>query len=104
MTHAWHLFVLRLQLDELMISRDDFVADLAERGVATSVHFIPIFLHSYYRNKYGFKPEDYPITMANYERFLSLPLNPRMSDDDVDFVVSSVIDLAAAHRRRRLAA
>ena len=103
-THAWHLFVLRLQLDELMISRDDFVADLAERGVATSVHFIPIFLHSYYRNKYGFKPEDYPITMANYERFLSLPLNPRMSDDDVDFVLSSVIDLAAAHRRRRLAA
>lgn len=103
-THAWHLFVLRLQLDDLMISRDDFIAGLAERGVATSVHFIPIFLHSYYRDKYGLKPEDYPVAMSNYERFLSLPLHPRMSDDDVDFVLSSVIDLAAAHSRRRMAA
>lgn len=103
-SHAWHLFVLRLQTDELMICRDDFISELAQRGVATSVHFIPIFLHSYYRNKYGFKVEDYPVTMANFERFLSLPLNPRMSDDDVDFVISSVIDLAAANQRRRLAA
>ena len=103
-THAWHLFLLRLHLDDLMITRDDFIAGLAERGVATSVHFIPIFMHSYYRNKYGFKPENYPVTMSNFQRFLSLPLNPRLSDDDVELVLSSVIDLAAAHRRRRFAA
>ena len=103
-SHAWHLFVLRLQPDELMISRDDFIAGLAERGVATSVHFIPIFLHSFYQKKYGLRAGDFPIAMSNFERFLSLPLNPRMSDDDVDFVLNAVVDIASRHRSRRWAA
>ena len=96
---ALHLYVLRFQLDRLNVTRDEIIAHLAEVGVRTSVHFIPIHTHPFYREKYGYAPEDFPVANAEFERMISLPLNSRMSNEDVAYVIESVRDLVANARR-----
>lgn len=59
------------------------------------MHFIPIHIHPYYRDKYGFKPQDFPVAYDSYERMVSLPLSPRMNDQDVADVIEAVLELAA---------
>lgn len=97
--HAWHLYVLRLNLETLSINREQFIEELTKRKVGTSVHFIPVHRHSYYRNKYHFTPTDFPVAEANYQRALSLPLNLRLSDADVGYVIEAVFDVAKRFRR-----
>lgn len=97
--HAWHLFVLRLQPGTLTIDRARFIEELKARNIATSVHFIPIHNHPYYRNKYSFSPSDFPVAQAHYERALSLPLHPGLSDDDVSDVCEAVLDVVRTYRR-----
>jgi dTDP-4-amino-4,6-dideoxygalactose transaminase len=97
--HAWHLFVIRLRPGVLSIDRGNFIEELRKRNIGASVHFIPIHLHPYYRDKYGFRPTDFPVALESYERMLSLPLNPRLSDADVDDVIEAVHDVVATHRR-----
>jgi len=97
--HAWHLYVLRLRAEALKIERDQFIEELTARKIGTSVHFIPVHLHSFYRNKYGLKERDFPVTFDNYLRMLSLPLNPRMTDQDVADVIEAVLDIVTQNRR-----
>jgi dTDP-4-amino-4,6-dideoxygalactose transaminase len=97
--HAWHLYVLRLRREVLRIGRDQFIEELKERNIGTSVHFIPIHVHPYYRNKYGYKPEDFPVAWENYQRMLSLPLNPCLSDQDVADVIEAVLDVVRQYQR-----
>ena len=97
--HAWHLYVLRLRPDALTIARDAFIEELRHRNIGTSVHFIPIHLHPYYRAKYQYRPDSFPIAFGNYERMLSLPLNPRLSDADVTDVIEAVLDVVRRYRR-----
>lgn len=97
--HAWHLYVLRLRPDVLRITRDRFIDELTARNIGTSVHFIPIHLHPFYRNKYGYTPADFPVAFANYERLLSLPLHPGLTDQDVADVIEAVLDVAQTFRR-----
>ena len=97
--HAWHLYVLRLRLDALRIGRDRFIEELTARNIGTSVHFIPVHLHPYYRDKYGYAPEAFPVAYGNYLRLLSLPLHPGLSDRDIDDVIEAVLDVARTHRR-----
>lgn len=102
--HAWHLFVLRLHLPMLSIDRDEFIRQMHQRGVGTSVHFIPMHLHSFYRQKYAYRDEDFPVAYQQFQRALSLPLNPAMTSVDVNQVITAVRQVCAAYRRRRLAA
>ena len=95
--HAWHLYALRLRLEALTISRDRFIEELAERNIGTSVHFIPIHLHPYYRDRYGFTPASFPVACSNYQRLLSLPLNPALTDQDVSDVIEGVLDVLRNH-------
>lgn len=97
--HAWHLYVLRLRLEALRIDRNRFIDELKARNIGTSVHFIPIHLHPYYRDKYGYKPVDFPVAYANYQRMLSLPLNPRLTDEDVADVIEAVLDVVRVYQR-----
>jgi len=97
--HAWHLYVLRLVPGTLRIDRDRFIAELAARHIGTSVHFIPIHLHPYYRDRYGYAPQSFPVAWSNYGRLLSLPLNPRLTDDDVTDVIEAVRDVVRVNRR-----
>lgn len=91
--HAWHLYVLRLDEDLLGITRNQFIEELKVRNIATSVHFIPVHLHPYYRDKYDYEPGDYPVARDEYERMVSLPLCPRMDDQDVNDVIEAVYDV-----------
>lgn len=97
--HAWHLYVLRLHPEMLTIGRDRFIDELTGRGIQTSVHFIPIHRHPYYREKYGYAPQDFPVANNNYERMLSLPLNPRITDAEVHRVCEAVLDVVRVFRR-----
>ena len=96
--HAWHLYVLRLRDDALMIGRDRFIQELADRNIGTSVHFIPIHIHPYYRDKYGYTPGSFPVAYDNYRRMLSLPLNPGLTDRDVGDVIEAVLDVVRTYR------
>jgi dTDP-4-amino-4,6-dideoxygalactose transaminase len=91
--HAWHLYVLRLRDDALTIGRDRFIQELTDRNIGTSVHFIPIHIHPYYRDKYGFTPDSFPVAYDNFRRMLSLPLNPGLTDQDVSDVIEAVLDV-----------
>ena len=88
--HAWHLYPLRLNLDRVRTSRAEAIDALAAVGVGTSVHFIPLHLHPYYRRTYGYAPGDLPVAAREYEREISLPIYPDLADDDVDYVVESL--------------
>ena len=67
--------------------------------IGVSVHFIPVHLHPYYRNRLGLAPEDLPVALDNYERAISLPLYPRMADEDVDYVAEVVRWIVEMNRR-----
>jgi dTDP-4-amino-4,6-dideoxygalactose transaminase len=97
--HAWHLYVIRLNPGALRITREQFIEEMRERRIGTSVHFIPVHTHPYYRDRYGFKPEDFPVAYAEFQRIVSLPLNPRMSDRDVEDVIEAVADVVEKFRR-----
>ncbi len=97
--HAWHLYVLRLRPETLTIDRGRFIEELKARNIGTSVHFIPVHLHPFYRDRYGYAPGDFPVALDSYERMLSLPLNPGMSDADVADVVDAVLDVVERFRR-----
>jgi dTDP-4-amino-4,6-dideoxygalactose transaminase len=98
-SHAWHLYVLRLHLEQLTIDRDGFIRELTDRNIGTSVHFIPIHLHPYYRDRYGYSPQDFPVAYSEYLKTISLPLHPGLSDSDVRDVIDAVIDVVERHRR-----
>ena len=97
--HAWHLYVLRLRPEALTISRAQFIDELTERNIGTSVHFIPIHLHPYYRDRYGYAPMDFPVAKGAYDRMLSLPLHPGLSQADVGDVIAAVFDVANRYQR-----
>jgi dTDP-4-amino-4,6-dideoxygalactose transaminase len=97
--HAWHIYALRLNLECFSIGRDEFIGEMRERGIGTSVHFIPVHLHPYYRDKYGYHPGDFPVAFTEYKRLISLPLYPGMADGDAERVVSAVQEIAGTHTR-----
>ena len=90
---AWHLYPLRIREGALKITRDEFIEELRKRNIGTSVHFIPIHTFTYYVEKYGYKPEDYPVAFNESERLITIPLHPGLSDDDVKDVVGAVLDI-----------
>lgn len=95
--HAWHLYMLRLNLDHLGIDRASFVEELKQRHIGVSVHFIPLHLHPYYRESYGYQPGDFPVAYAEYLREISLPIYSKMSDQDVQDVIDAVLDIVETH-------
>jgi dTDP-4-amino-4,6-dideoxygalactose transaminase len=97
--HAWHLYVLRLRPGTLRIDRGRFIEELNLRGIGASVHFIPMHLHSYYRDRYGYAPGAFPVAYENFGRLLSLPLSAGLSAGDVDAVVEAVLDIVQSYRR-----
>lgn len=99
-THAWHLYVVRLEQSLLGIDRDGFMAELGELGIGTGLHFTPVHLHQHYRRDGRNSPGDLPVTEAAGETVLSLPLYPDMTDEEQDRVVAAVRTVAEAHRVR----
>ena len=97
--HAWHLYTLRIRSELLQIDRARFIEELTRRNIGSSVHFIPIHVHPFYRDKYGLAPDDFPVAYSNYQRLVSLPLHPGLGDKDVADVIAAVEDIAHAFAR-----
>jgi perosamine synthetase len=91
--HAWHLYPIRLNLERLRISRAEFITEMREREIGTSVHFMPLHLHPFYRERYQYRRQDFPNAVEAYERLISLPIYPQMKDNDVADVVAAVQDI-----------
>ncbi len=96
---AWHLYVLRLHLDRLRIGRSEVVERLKERGVGTSVHFIPLHMHPYYRDAYHYCDESFPVAKREYYRSFSLPIFPGMTQEQISYVIEQVIEVVTEVRR-----
>jgi len=84
---SWHLYVIKVD------NRDEIIEKLKERHIGTSVHFIPIHKHTYYKNKYGYEEENYPVANAVFEKSLSLPIYPDMTEKEVQYVIDNVLSL-----------
>ncbi|MCI0712901.1 MAG: DegT/DnrJ/EryC1/StrS family aminotransferase [Chloroflexi bacterium] len=89
-THPYHLYILRLNLDTITLDRNQFINELRNLNIGTSVHWIPLHIHPYYRDTYGYVPEDFPVAYGQYQRVVSLPIYSAMSDEDVEDVISAV--------------
>lgn len=98
-THSWHLYVLRLNLDTLTIDRDAFIQSMVDRGVGCSVHFIPLHMHPYWRDRYSLTPDLFPVASREFDRVVSLPIYPSMTDEQVGHVIDSVLSIVATHKR-----
>jgi dTDP-4-amino-4,6-dideoxygalactose transaminase len=97
--HAWHLYVLRVQPSALRIDRDRVIEELRQRGIGTSVHFIPLHLHPLYQNKFGYRAGQFPNAEERFNGAISLPIYPSMTPDDVDRVIEALHDVASRYRR-----
>jgi dTDP-4-amino-4,6-dideoxygalactose transaminase len=96
---ARHLYVLRLHLDRLRIDRAGLIRELTARRIGSSVHFIPIHHHTYYRERYRYPEGSFPVADREFERIVSLPLSPRLSDADVEDVIEAVSEIVERNRR-----
>jgi perosamine synthetase len=95
-TSAWHLYVLRLNLEEISITRSRMIEKLKEMGIGTSVHFIPLHMHPYYQKTYGYRAKDFPVASKQYERYISMPIFPGMTFSQVDYVIEHVLEIIKA--------
>jgi perosamine synthetase len=96
---AWHLYVLRLNLEQVSITRSEMIENLRERGINCSVHFIPLHMHPFYKQTYGYNAEDFPVASKEYMRYFSLPIFPGMSSTQVDYVIENVLQIMKSATR-----
>jgi len=88
--HSWHLYVIRLKLDRLKIDRAKFITELQNKGIGTSVHWLPLHMHPYYRETYDYAAQDFPTAAGLYPELITLPLYPEMTEADLRFVCDSI--------------
>jgi dTDP-4-amino-4,6-dideoxygalactose transaminase len=88
--HAWHLYMIRLNLDQLGKCRDEIAYDLRQENIGTGVHFHALHLHAYYREVLGMRPEQCPVASTASGEILSLPLHPQLTDKNVHEVISAL--------------
>ena len=88
--HAWHLYPIRLQLKKLSADRSRIFSALRAENIGVNVHYIPVHLHPYYRDRFGYQGGEYPVAEQAYERLISLPMFHGMTDRDVEDVILAV--------------
>lgn len=93
-TNAWHLYVIKLNLKTLKISRDEFVELLVGSGIGCSLHFIPLHLQPYWRDKYNLIPSEFPVADDNFKRVISLPIYPSLTDSQINKIIDTVLVIA----------
>ncbi|MCL4486498.1 MAG: DegT/DnrJ/EryC1/StrS family aminotransferase, partial [Chloroflexi bacterium] len=97
--HVLHLYVLLLDLPRFRVDRNQFISALLAENIGASMHFWPLHMHPYYRETYGYQPDDFPVSRQVGESVLSLPLVPQMSERDAQDVVDAVRKVAGGYRR-----
>jgi len=99
-THAWHLFIIRLRQERLTITRNQFIEKLNQSGVHTSVHFIPLHLHPFFQDRFKLRKGDFLVAEKVYESAISLPFYPAMSEEQVRYVAQCVREIAFVNARQ----
>jgi perosamine synthetase len=97
--HAYHLYVVLLQLEALTVDRAAVFRALRAEGIGVNVHYLPVHLHPYYQNRFRTRPGLCPVAEAAYPRLLSLPMFPAMSDEDVADVIEALEKVVSHYRR-----
>ncbi|HVJ84633.1 MAG TPA: DegT/DnrJ/EryC1/StrS family aminotransferase [Caulifigura sp.] len=98
--HAWHLYVIQVDIERLSINRNDFIKALNGAGIGTSVHYLPLHMHPLYRDRFGYQPSDLPVAQSAFDRIISLPVYPTMTESEVDYVISTVRSIVEENRGR----
>lgn len=96
---AWHLYPIRFDLGRLTADRTEIFRALRGENIGVNVHYIPVHLHPYYRDRFGYKGGEFPIAEDAYSRLISLPMFHGMSDQDVEDVIAAVRKVTGAYRR-----
>lgn len=96
--HAWHLYVIWIDQSKFNISREAFINEINSFNIGTSVHFVPVHMHSFYNENYPIKAGTLPITEKAFEGIISLPLYPSMKIDDVEYVAKAVREIAGKYK------
>jgi perosamine synthetase len=96
-SHAYHLYVIRLDLAQLQATRADVFAAMRAEGIGVNVHYIPVHLHPFYRQRFATGPGMCPVAEAAYEQIITLPLFPRMDDSDIQDVIAAVHKVTDAY-------
>jgi len=97
--HARHLYTIQLELERLEVDRNGFIRALSAENIGTGIHFVPVHLHQYYRDTYGFRRDDYPNAEHIGDRTVSLPISASMTEEDADDVVAAVRKVVARYVR-----
>ncbi|HUM41304.1 MAG TPA: DegT/DnrJ/EryC1/StrS family aminotransferase, partial [Nitrospira sp.] len=97
--HAWHLYVIQLDPARLRITREAFIERLQQQQIGCSVHFIPLHLHPYYRNAWGYNPEQFPVASRAFQKMVSLPLYSKMSEMDIHRTIAAVREIVLEGRQ-----
>jgi perosamine synthetase len=95
---AWHLFVVQLRLDRLRVDRGEVFRAMRAEGISVNVHYIPVHLHPFYRERYPGLAGTLPVAETAYERLLTLPLFAGMADRDLDDVAAALEKVTSAYR------
>ena len=97
--NAWHLYVIKLNLDKLKISRDKFIKELNKKNIGTSVHYIPLHMHRYWKNTFNLKIKNFPIATDVYQRIISLPIFPDMTRQDIKDVIEAIRNICKKYEK-----
>jgi perosamine synthetase len=97
--HAWHLFVIQLKIEHLHISRNEFIEKMNQNGIGLAVHYKPIHALSYYRENYDLKPNQFPRANSLFNSVITLPLYPRLTDSDVDYIINSIQEFSEKYSK-----
>ncbi|PSV24657.1 MULTISPECIES: DegT/DnrJ/EryC1/StrS aminotransferase family protein [unclassified Photobacterium] len=97
--HAWHIYVLQLNLDVLNIGRDEFIRKLSEKNIGTSVHYIPLHRMPYWKDSFYLSDEQFPNSSRISDRIVSLPNYASMTDEEVNIVIDTVRSLLLEHKK-----
>jgi len=96
--HSWHLYSVRVQVDRLSVDRAEVISEMKRAGIGTSVHWMPLHMHPYYRETFGCQPSDYFCAAGIYPELVSLPLYPDLTEEDVAYVCRTLKDIIARSR------
>ena len=96
--HSWHLYPVRLKLNHHGLDRAAVIEEMRRAGIGTSVHWMPLHMHPYYRQHLGCKEDDYPCAAGLYPEMISMPLYPDLSDEDVVYVCDQLKEILARAR------
>lgn len=98
--HSWHLFPIKLHLDKLEISRNDFMLEMKSAGIGCSVHWRPLHLHPYYEHQFGWQPMHFPVATKLWNQFISLPIFSGMRPEEIQYVARTVERLCQTYSKR----